>query len=88
LRTPSILEVLRFLIYHSCSIHNTAIARKCGVEKVEILPAPRELDPRLLVWKGAYVLSKLESTNDMWIGEKEWNEVGVRCLRDRMLFVW
>ncbi|KAM3578630.1 Actin-like protein arp8 [Umbelopsis sp. WA50703] len=69
-------------------IHNTAIARKCGVEKVEILPAPRELDPRLLVWKGAYVLSKLESTNDMWIGEKEWNEVGVRCLRDRMLFVW
>jgi actin-related protein 8 len=67
---------------------STDIARKNGVEKVEILPAPRELDPRLLVWKGAYVLSKLESTSDMWIGENEWNEVGVRCLRDRMLFVW
>ncbi|CAO3659418.1 unnamed protein product [Umbelopsis ramanniana] len=69
-------------------ILSTSLARKHGVDKVEILPAPRELDPRLLVWKGAYVLSKLESTNEMWIGQDEWNEVGVRCLRDRMLFVW
>jgi len=69
-------------------IQNTTIAKNSGIDSVEILPAPRELDPRLLVWKGAYVLSKLESTNDMWIGQKEWNEVGVRCLRDRMLFVW
>lgn len=52
-----------------------------------MLPAPRELDPRLLMWKGASVLSKLETAKEMWIGEQEWSEMGSRCLRERALFV-
>lgn len=57
------------------------------IENVEVLPAPRELDPQLLVWKGASVLCKLDVAKDMWIGDFEWSEVGSRLLRDRsMLF--
>ncbi|RUS20029.1 hypothetical protein BC937DRAFT_86544 [Endogone sp. FLAS-F59071] len=69
-------------------IATTAIAQAAGIDRADVLPAPREMDPRLLVWKGASVLSKLDTASEMWIGESEWDEVGVRCLRDRVLFVW
>ncbi|KAI9028212.1 hypothetical protein CLU79DRAFT_832623 [Phycomyces nitens] len=65
---------------------STTIAQSLSIEKVEVLPAPRELDPRLLVWKGASVLSKLEIAKEMWIGLEEWDQVGARCLKDRTLF--
>ncbi|KAI9305237.1 hypothetical protein BJ944DRAFT_180328 [Cunninghamella echinulata] len=66
---------------------STVIARSSMIENVEVLPAPRELDPQLLVWKGASVLCKLDVAKDMWIGEPEWNEIGSRLLKDRsMLF--
>ncbi|KAI8391391.1 uncharacterized protein BYT42DRAFT_509384 [Radiomyces spectabilis] len=68
-------------------ILSTVIAQTARVEKVEVLPAPRELDPRLLVWKGASVFSKLDTAKDMWIGQEEWNEVGARCLKDRALLI-
>ncbi|CAO3613472.1 unnamed protein product [Cunninghamella echinulata] len=66
---------------------STVIARSSMIENVEVLPAPRELDPQLLVWKGASVLCKLDVAKDMWVGETEWNEIGSRLLKDRsMLF--
>lgn len=57
------------------------------IDRVEVLPAPRELDPEVLVWKGASVMSKLDTAKDMWIGSKEWDEIGARCLRDRALLM-
>ncbi|KAI7854151.1 hypothetical protein BDC45DRAFT_569273 [Circinella umbellata] len=68
-------------------ILSTFIARRSAIERVEVLPAPRELDPRLLMWKGGSVLSKLDTAKEMWIGQEEWNNMGARCLRDRALFV-
>ncbi|KAI8148388.1 hypothetical protein BJV82DRAFT_591965 [Fennellomyces sp. T-0311] len=68
-------------------ILSTVIARSSAIERVEVLPAPRELDPRLLMWKGGSVLSKLDIAKEMWIGQEEWDLVGARCLRDRALFV-
>ncbi|KAI9496327.1 hypothetical protein BDB00DRAFT_869624 [Zychaea mexicana] len=68
-------------------ILSTVIARRAAIERVEVLPAPRELDPRLLMWKGGSVLSKLDTAKEMWIGQEEWSNVGARCLRDRALFV-
>ncbi|GJJ75622.1 actin-related protein 8 [Entomortierella parvispora] len=58
------------------------------VEKVEVLPSPREMDPRLLVWKGASVLGKLETANELWIKPLEWELMGRKVLRDKALFVW
>ncbi|KAI7884089.1 actin-like ATPase domain-containing protein [Lichtheimia hyalospora FSU 10163] len=68
-------------------VFSTLIAQRAAIERVEVLPAPRELDPRLLMWKGASVLSKLETAKEMWIGEQEWSEMGSRCLRERALFI-
>ena len=75
------------LIKKTSRILSTLIARRSAIERVEVLPAPRELDPRLLMWKGGSVLSKLDTAKEMWIGQEEWNNMGARCLRDRALFV-
>ncbi|KAK9723389.1 actin-like protein arp8 [Basidiobolus ranarum] len=61
---------------------------KPGLEKVEVLPAPREIDPRLLSWKGGSVFSKLDTAKDLFISEWEWRHLGTRVLREKCLFVW
>lgn len=43
-----------------------------GMEKVQVVPAPKDIDPRVLTWKGAAVLAKLEAVNDMWITPRDW----------------
>lgn len=42
------------------------------MEKVQVVPAPKDIDPRVLTWKGAAVLAKLEAVNDMWITPRDW----------------
>lgn len=44
-----------------------------STHQVRVLPPPREIDPRILVWKGASILSKLDISNAMWITKEEWN---------------
>ncbi|KAI9282302.1 hypothetical protein BY458DRAFT_531241 [Sporodiniella umbellata] len=64
---------------------STLVAQQSFIERVEVLPAPRELDPEVIVWKGATVMSKLEAAKEMWIGKKEWLEMGARCLKERAI---
>ncbi|KAJ3291331.1 actin-like protein arp8 [Borealophlyctis nickersoniae] len=46
-----------------------------------VIQSPRDIDPRVLVWKGASVFGKLDSVSEMWVGKKEWANGGVaRCL--------
>ncbi|KAJ2663544.1 actin-like protein arp8 [Coemansia sp. RSA 1200] len=59
-----------------------------GVERAEIVSAPRDLDPRVLAWKGGAVLSRLECARELWISAREWADFGPRFLRDRVLFPW
>ncbi|OZJ05784.1 hypothetical protein BZG36_01294 [Bifiguratus adelaidae] len=47
------------------------LANPTRIDKIDVLPAPREMDPRLLVWKGMAVLSRLESAMDSWISAQE-----------------
>ncbi|KAF9191928.1 actin-like protein arp8 [Haplosporangium sp. Z 767] len=58
------------------------------VEKVEVLPSPRDMDPRLLVWKGGSVVGKLEAAKELWIKSLEWEVFGSKVLRERALFSW
>ncbi|PVU94097.1 hypothetical protein BB561_002788 [Smittium simulii] len=58
------------------------------VERIETFPSPRDLDPRVLVWKGGAVLSRLDIADELWISKHEWNELGTRTLKDRALFLW
>ncbi|KAI1933898.1 actin-like protein arp8 [Ophidiomyces ophidiicola] len=49
---------------------------------------PRELDPQVVVWKGASVFGKLEATNDSWIGRLEYDRLGNRILTYKCMWNW
>ncbi|KDN40931.1 hypothetical protein RSAG8_07799, partial [Rhizoctonia solani AG-8 WAC10335] len=57
------------------------------MEKVQVVPSPKDTDPRVLSWKGAAVLAKLEAVNDMWTTPRDWDMLGMRGLRERTLFM-
>jgi actin-related protein 8 len=42
------------------------------MEKVQVIPPPRDVDPRVLIWKGAAVLGKMDSVADLWVTASEW----------------
>jgi actin-related protein 8 len=50
-----------------------------------ILPPPRGLDPRLVTWRGGVVWTKLDSMSDLWIRREEWQEIGLRSIKMRMM---
>lgn len=58
-----------------------------GGWEVGVVPAPREVDPRLLVWKGTSVFARLESVNETWVSKGEWEQTGMRAVKDRSLFL-
>ena len=59
------------------------------MERAEVLPSPRDIDPRLLCWKGGAVAGRLESVaRDGWITAKEWERYGIPLLKERLYFLW
>jgi hypothetical protein len=42
------------------------------MEKVQIIPPPKEVDPRILTWKGAAVLGKMDSISELWVTLSDW----------------
>ncbi|UZJ54583.1 hypothetical protein CBS101457_003903 [Exobasidium rhododendri] len=52
-----------------------------------VVPPPRDMDPRLLAWKGMSVLARLESAQEMWIPKREWQMFGSRALKEKSLFL-
>lgn len=42
------------------------------MEKVQIIPPPKEVDRRVLVWKGAAVLGKMDGVSDLWVTQSDW----------------
>ncbi|XP_072328584.1 actin-related protein 8 isoform X1 [Scyliorhinus torazame] len=58
------------------------------VENVEVITRPKDMDPRLIAWKGGAVLACLDTTQELWVHQREWQRFGVRMLRERAPFVW
>ncbi|KAM6976476.1 actin-related protein 8 [Aplochiton taeniatus] len=58
------------------------------VDNVEVITRPKDTDPRLISWKGGALLACLDTTQEMWIHNREWQRFGVRMLRERAAFVW
>lgn len=58
------------------------------VDRVEVLAKPKDLDPRMVCWKGASILCCLDSAKELWIAREEWHDCGVRILRERCPFIW
>jgi len=59
-----------------------------GSDNIVVTTSAKDLDARIVSWKGGAVLCRLEASRDSWIGRKEWAQTGVRLLRDRSLFDW
>ncbi|RAL16455.1 putative chromatin remodeling complex subunit (Arp8) [Aspergillus homomorphus CBS 101889] len=49
-------------------------------KEIMIGTPPRDLDPQVVVWKGASVFGKLSGTNDSWIGQLEYDRLGHRLM--------
>ncbi|KAF8817421.1 nucleus protein [Phlegmacium glaucopus] len=58
-----------------------------NMEKVQIIPPPKEVDPRVLTWKGAAVLGKMDSISELWVTPSDWNMFGVRALKERCFYL-
>lgn len=43
-----------------------------NMEKVTIIPPPKEVDPRVLAWKGAAVLAKMDGISELWVTANDW----------------
>lgn len=52
-----------------------------------VVPPPRDMDPRILAWKGMSVLARLDSAQEMWIPKQDWQTFGVRALKEKSLFL-
>lgn len=46
-----------------------------NMDKVKIIPPPKDVDERVLTWKGASVLGRMEGATDLWVTGADW----VRC---------
>ncbi|KAL4956337.1 hypothetical protein BDW69DRAFT_192467 [Aspergillus filifer] len=49
-------------------------------KEIMIGTPPRDLDPQVVVWKGASIFGKLSTTNDSWISQLEYDRLGHRLL--------
>lgn len=58
------------------------------LEQLDIITNPRDMDPAMAAWKGASIMSCLETAHELWILDTEWEQSGVRLLRERAPFTW
>ena len=56
-----------------------------NMEKVQIIPPPKDVNPTLLAWKGGAVLGKMDSVTDLWVTASDWVR-GFLCLRSNSFF--
>ncbi|XP_058060325.1 actin-related protein 8 [Anopheles bellator] len=53
-----------------------------------IVTSPKDMDPEMTSWKGAAIMSCLESAEELWLTETEWARYGLRVLREKAVFMW
>ena len=57
------------------------------MEYVTIIHRPKDLDPRVIAWKGASVLGRLASAQDAAITASEWRYHGLNAVRAKAPFI-
>ncbi|KAF5387332.1 hypothetical protein D9757_005799 [Collybiopsis confluens] len=58
-----------------------------NMEKVQIIPPPKDVDPRVLAWKGGAVLGKMDGATELWVTQHDWDILGMRGLKERCFFL-
>ena len=80
-----LVNAYHFLLPELFGISTSALP----LERIYVIPTPRDMDPCHLSWKGGAVASRLESVlRDGWISRLEWQQHGARALRDKAFFHW
>ncbi|KAJ5112511.1 hypothetical protein N7532_000556 [Penicillium argentinense] len=64
------------------------ILRPGFAKEIMIGVPPRDLDPQVVVWKGASIFGKLSGTNDSWIGQLEYDRLGHRLLAYKCMWAY
>uniref|UniRef100_A0A8D8VG47 Actin-related protein 8 n=1 Tax=Cacopsylla melanoneura TaxID=428564 RepID=A0A8D8VG47_9HEMI len=57
-------------------------------DQIDIITTPKESDPQITTWRGAAILSSLETAQELWITADEWKKHSVTILRERAPFMW
>ncbi|KAK2786827.1 actin-like protein arp8 [Emmonsiellopsis sp. PD_33] len=74
--------------FHSYLEERMHLKRPEYANSVMVGTPPRELDPQVVVWKGASVFAKLDATNDSWIGQLEYDRLGSRVMTYKCMWAW
>ncbi|SCU94945.1 LAME_0F10044g1_1 [Lachancea meyersii CBS 8951] len=57
-----------------------------SVFPINVLPAPREMDPSLLTWKGGSVFARLKLIEELYVTSSDWDILGSRILQYKCIF--
>ena len=53
-----------------------------------IMIDPKDLSSEFTSWKGAAIMSGLDTAQEFWIGAKDWTKYGQKILREKAPFPW
>uniref|UniRef100_A0A336MA12 Actin-related protein 8 n=1 Tax=Culicoides sonorensis TaxID=179676 RepID=A0A336MA12_CULSO len=57
-------------------------------ETLDIITSPKDMDSANTAWKGAAIISCLDSAPELWITSTEWQKHGLKVLREKAMFMW
>ncbi|KAK0062562.1 actin-related protein 8 [Biomphalaria pfeifferi] len=74
---------LQYQVWHSIPLN-----MRQQLDNLEIITKPKDMDASCTSWKGGAILACLDSTQELWIRQREWKQFSVRLLRERVPFTW
>ena len=57
-------------------------------DNLDVITNAKELPSEITTWKGAAIMSTLQSAQELWINGKEWSKSGQKLLREKAPFPW
>jgi len=64
------------------------ISQQMQPTDTEVNVFTKGMDAGMVAWKGAAIMSVLESARELWISQNDWHRYGLRILRERSPFLW
>jgi len=57
-------------------------------ERLHVTTKPKSTEPRFVAWRGASVVARLSASQDAWVLQSEWEDLGIRAVREKVPFMW
>ena len=54
----------------------------------DIIIDPKDMSSEFTSWKGAAIMSSLDTAQEFWINSREWTKFGQKVLREKSIFPW